>query len=154
MLETCKNIQEVEVLLRKTQRTGGMMIFAAESRSGNCAILECGCQQVARVNCPSDFIAGTNHYTRLEGPEPAETSPQSSVNRLKRLSKLLSELSGSPTPEKLIHILSDPQVEQHQEGYGTVYANLCSPTLEKLWFTFGGFPAASRGNWQPIPWPY
>ncbi len=154
MLETCKNIREVENLLHSTPRTGGMMIFAAEGPNGNCAILECSCQQVARVDCQAGFIAGTNHYTYLDTPDlPGSYAPES-VKRLERLSKLLSELNISPTSENLIQILADPDVEQHREGYGTVYANLCNPTAEKCWFTLGGFPAASQGNWQLIPWPF
>ncbi len=154
MLETCKNPDEVEAILRNTQRTGGMLVFAAEGRQGQCALLECSCQQVARIDCQTPFIAGANHYQQLPTPKSPEDYAADSCKRLAQLTARLESLSENPQPEELISVLADPDVEQRQEGYGTVYANICDPIQKKLWFTFGGFPAASQGRWQPIPWPF
>jgi hypothetical protein len=154
MLETCKNPEEVETVLRTTKRTSGMLVFAAEGRQGTWAVLECSPQEVARLDCPGDFIAGTNHYQALQTPDPPESYAPESVARLRKLEGLLDALPASSNPETLIRVLAHPGVEQCDDGYGTVYANLCSPTQQKLWFTLGGFPAASQGNWQPIPWPF
>lgn len=154
ILETCTTIDQVESKLKTTKRNGGMLIFASEGQSDACAMLECACQTLDRTDCDSGSLAGTNHYQNLPTPQPPSVYAPASVARLETMSNRLAKLPDSPEPEDLIGILADPGVEQHQEDYGTVYANLCSTTSRQLWFTFGGFPAASRGNWQKIPWPF
>jgi len=156
MLETCKDLNEIETILKNTTRTGGMLIFAMEGRKGTCAVFECSCCQVARQDCEGDFLAGTNHYRLLPTPETPETYAPDSVKRLVRLQSRLQTLSQKEQnrPDDLIDILADPHIEQHQDGYGTVYATLCNPTEHQLWFTFGGYPAASQGSWQKISWPF
>jgi hypothetical protein len=54
----------------------------------------------------------------------------------------------------LIAILADEKVEVQGDNFGTVYANIACPSLNQVWHTFGGFPAASKGNWQSIDWPW
>ena len=154
ILETCTNIDQVESRLKTTKRNGGMLIFASEGQSDACTMLECACQAVSRKDCDNGFLAGTNHYQSLPTPQPPSVYAPASVARLEKMTHLLAKLRPSPGPKGLIRILADPGVEQHQEDYGTVYANLCSTTARQLWFTFGGYPAASRGNWQKMPWPF
>jgi hypothetical protein len=156
MLETCKDPDEVGRMLKNTTRTGGMLVFAIEGRKGTCAVFECSCCQVARQDCEGPFLAATNHYQHLPTPELPEAYAPDSVKRLLRLESRLQSLSQQDQllPESLISVLADPQIEQHEDGYGTVYANLCNPMDHQLWFTFGGYPAASQGNWQKIPWPF
>ena len=154
ILETCTSIDQIESRLKSTKRNGGMLIFASEGQSDAGAMLECACQSVAQTDCDAGFLAGTNHYQTLSTPQPPDVYAPASVARLETMTRLLSNLPKSHKPEDLIRILADPGVEQHQEDYGTVYANLCNTTARQLWFTFGGFPAASRGNWQKIHWPF
>ncbi len=155
ILETCGDVDEVEALLKGTVRTGGMLIFAAQGEGSKCALFECAPQEMFRQDLQEDFLAGTNHYQWLSTPQSPSTYAPESAARLKRLKALIANLPESPKPQDLISILADPDVEQHQPDYGTVTANLCSPTKQALWFTFGGgFPAASQGRWAQIPWPY
>lgn len=154
MLETCKSIDEVEARLRETHRSRGMLIFAAEAKQGQSALLECSPTRVVRRDLDQVYLAGTNHYRFLPTPQPAETYAPESVARLEALNASLTALPTFPEPSDLIGALANPQVEQHQPDYGTVYANLYNPLSRQIWFTFGGFPAASRGNWQQIPWPF
>lgn len=156
MLETCQTIDQVEAVLKSTTRTGGMLIFALQNQNGVAtgALLECTCQQVARMNLQEGFLAGTNHYLVLPTPHPACDYAPQSVQRLAAMQEHLANLSKSPEVRDLIAILANPQVEQHREDYGTVYANLYNPTRKAIWFTFGGYPAASQGQWQQIPWPF
>jgi hypothetical protein len=153
ILETCKNVDEVQSRLESTNRTGGMLVFAADD-NGIGAILECSCTEVHRQDLNGKVLAGTNHYQFL--PEFAQSMDESSesITRLSILKERIDDLPDRPTPQDLIQVLSDPGVEQYQPDYGTVYANLYTPMTKQLWFTFGGFPAASRGNWQSVPWPF
>ena len=153
ILETCKDVDEAESRLESTNRTGGMLVFAADG-NGNGAIFECSCTDIHRQDLNDTFLAGTNHYQYLSVPSNSPDEPPDSIERLTVLATKLNELPDLPTTEDLIRVLADPSVEQHRLDYGTVYANLYAPLTRQLWFTFGGFPAASRGNWQPIPWPF
>ena len=153
ILETCEKIDEVETRLNENARLGGMLIFAA-SPDGQAAILECSCNQVARRDLDTGFLVGANHYQFI--PEIVghhEIRPKS-LNRVTAMTKRLSELPLNPALSDLIGVLADVNVEQYSDDYGTVYANLYNPVSRQLLFTFGGFPAASHGNWQPIPWPF
>jgi hypothetical protein len=57
-------------------------------------------------------------------------------------------------PTDLIAILADGEVEVQDDNFGTVYANIACPCIKQVWYTLGGFPAASKGNWQAIDWPW
>lgn len=50
-------------------------------------------------------------------------------------------------------LLADAEVEQRGSEFGTVYSAVACPGTGELWYTFGGYPAASRGDWRPLPWP-
>lgn len=156
MLETCQSIDEVETFLKETRRSGGMLIFAAQHKQRGCcaALLECAPQTVFRKDLQKSYLAGTNHYQSLSTPQPPESYAPNSVKRLAAMRKRLTSVSNQPTSEDLLAILADPEVEQHQADYGTVYSNLVCLSTRELWFTFGGFPAASQGHWQKVPWPW
>jgi hypothetical protein len=47
-LETCRTIDEVEALLRRVDRDGGMLLFAVEGGSDVFAVFECGCAEHVR----------------------------------------------------------------------------------------------------------
>jgi hypothetical protein len=71
---------------------------------------------------------------------------------------LVQELSTSVTPPKfpadLIRILADDEIERRGKDVVTVYSNVASPTTGELWYTFGGYPSASKGDWQKLQWPW
>jgi hypothetical protein len=154
LLETCKNVDEVEARLQETTRTGGMLIFALEGNKGAGAIIECSPTQIVRCDLDQAFLAGTNHYQFLStSQKPVDYAPKS-VARLEALETYLNALPQSLQPNDLMAVLAEPAVEQRGFDYGTVYANLYHPASQQIWFTFGGYPAASRGNWQRIPWAF
>ncbi len=153
ILETCEDIDAVEARLRSDNRQGGMLIFSA-SPDGRAAILECSCHQVARCDLDSGFLVGTNHYQFIPEMKDPLAANQSSLLRAEAMATKLGRLPRNPQLKDLIAILADPNVEQHRENYGTVYANLYNSLSRQLWFTFGGYPAASHGNWQPVPGPF
>jgi Acyl-coenzyme A:6-aminopenicillanic acid acyl-transferase len=153
-LETCTTIQELETLLNITDRDGGMMLFAVDGKTEESAIFECnGCTYKKR-NLTKDWIAGTNHYFTMEAVEHS----QSSSDRYARLEALLKTLyafkRSSIRWEDLAEILADDGIEGREEDYGTVYANVACPALGNVWYTFGGYPAASAGNWREVQWPW
>jgi hypothetical protein len=57
-------------------------------------------------------------------------------------------------PRDLIRILADDEIETRNEELATAYANVACPTSGESWYTFGGYPAASGGNWQRLEWPW
>ena len=154
LLETCKNVDEVESRLRETTRTGGMLIFALEGKLGSGAMIECSPSQIVRRDLDQAFLAGTNHYQHLPTPQPPSDYAPKSVARLEALQTHLTALPQSLQANDLMAVLAEPTIEQRGPDYGTVYANLYHPASRQIWFTFGGYPAASRGNWQQIPWAF
>jgi hypothetical protein len=57
-------------------------------------------------------------------------------------------------PDDLIHILADAGIERRDPDIDTAYATVACPASGAIWYTFGGYPAASQGNWQPLAWPW
>ena len=52
------------------------------------------------------------------------------------------------------HILSDPEVEQHNGLTGTVYSNIACPEQDIIRFAYDGFPAASQSEWKEVKWSW
>ena len=75
-----------------------------------------------------------------------------------RIEGLASDLHGHESAASLardlIAILADAGVERRGLGFATVYANVACPATGEVWFTFGGCPAASRGRWAEVAWPW
>jgi hypothetical protein len=65
-------------------------------------------------------------------------------------------LSQTPAnlPADLIRILADDEIERRESKLVTAYANVACPYSGEIWYTFGGYPAASQGNWQRLAWPW
>lgn len=157
-LETCSTIDDVEALLRKVDRKDGMMIFAVEGKTEHAAIFECACSGFVKRRLFGDYMAGTNHFCSFPGvPVPVDPSP-ASLRRYNRLTELLDGLKANKDnlklPGDLITILADPNIEGRGADYGTVYSNIACPAQKKVWYTFGGYPAASAGTWKPVEWPW
>jgi hypothetical protein len=53
-----------------------------------------------------------------------------------------------------MRILADEGVEVREGEIVTAYSNLACPATGEVWYTFGGYPAASQGNWQMLEWPW
>ena len=54
----------------------------------------------------------------------------------------------------LVQVLADNGIERRDKDYGTVYANVACPGQHLLWYTLGGYPAASTGAWHALAWPW
>jgi hypothetical protein len=153
-LETCSTITEVEELLKRYDRDGGMMLFVIDGKTDEFAIFECTCRQYNKHPPNGEWLVGTNHYCTFQmNPDRG-----SSGSRYDRVEELIKALYIQPDkvsfPSDLIAILADAKVEAQEENYGTVYANIACPGTRQVWHTFGGFPAASKGDWQQIDWPW
>jgi hypothetical protein len=80
------------------------------------------------------------------------------LSRFKQMENLVQTLSASQTPPNLpgdlIQILADDAIERRDGRLITVYSNVACPSSGEIWYTFGGYPAASRGNWRKLEWPW
>jgi hypothetical protein len=153
-LETCRSVNEVELLLAATPRTGGMMLFAVDGKRGEGALFECTLTAHERRDPCDGWLAGTNHYVADPTLNPPDVTR--SVRRYRHLADLLVGLSAKEeiaSPQDFVRVLAHPCVEQRGEDYGTVYANVVCPATGELWTTLGGYPAASRGRWARLNWP-
>lgn len=96
-------------------------------------------------------LIATNHACAL--PD-APSGNADSVGRFRRLEQLLAGHQSSRPPDDLVRVLADDDVEVRDADVGTVYATVACPSNGELWYTAGGFPAASAGTWQRIAWPW
>jgi hypothetical protein len=153
-LETCSSIGQVEALLDRIDRDDGMMLFAVDGKTNEFAIFECTCRSHTPRGPQGLCLVGTNHYCTGEAKQGSATS----LSRYGRVEELVSALlSGEKKveiPADLIAILADDRVEERHADWGTVYANVACPSSGAMWYTFGGYPAASRGHWQRVVTPW
>ena len=152
MLETCSTIDEVGTRLAEVDRDDAMLLFVVDGKSDESAIFECACSGHTRRRSTGRWMAATNHV-RSGGP-----ASEDSRSRLARMETMVAGLyerePGVSLPADLIAILADAGVERRGHDLSTVYANVACPASGNVWFTFGGYPAASRGAWRRIPWPW
>lgn len=153
-LETCRTIRDVENLLKSIERDGGLNLFAIDGKSNEFTIFECTCSSYKRREPKNGHISATNHYCSLKTPDKFQNGTKSSLNRLQRIDELLKDKVFNELPEDLIEILGDSRVEQNSKKVGTIYANVACPRKELIWYAYGGFPAASRGTWHQLDWPW
>ena len=152
-LETCASLGEVEARLGEIDRDDGMLLFAVDGKSGEYAVYECGCSAYTRHEPVEGVIIGTNHS--LSEQESEGDNSHSRYCRIEaRLGELLKRAGSIQLPQDLIAILGDGEVERLQPDLATVYSNVACPASGDAWYTFGGYPAASRGNWGKVenPW--
>ena len=161
-LETCQSIGDVEKLLSRVDRTGSMMLFAVDGKTDEIALFECACDEHARRTPAGGWIAGTNHYHTFEVPARKRSEPRederSSEERLERMEELISDLEDRPDVlepvAELRRILADSGVERRLDDRCTVYANVACPGTREIRLASGEGPAASRGEWRRIEWPW
>ena len=152
-LETCTGIKEVERLLAATEREGGMILFAVDGKTDEVAIFECNCRKYKRRNPIEGRLMVTNHTSHTRHSSISE----SSASRLQRLTETVGNKgwAGATIPDDLIAVLADDRIEQRdKQHFITVESAVACPAQKKIWFTFGGYPAASCGNWRPLEWPW
>jgi len=157
-LEMCRNLGDVEAFLKETHRDGGMMLFAVDGKTNDFAVFNCLCARYFRRDPSEAWNIGTNHYCACEDLNlSTDAGSVSTLNRFQRMKSLVQNLYDMPTPPDLpadlIRILSNDEIEMRSEELVTVYANVVCPTSGEIWYTLGGYPAASAGNWQRLEWP-
>jgi hypothetical protein len=158
-LEICHTISDVETLLNEMDRDGGMLLFAVDGKDNEFALFDCMCSKHYRRKSSGSWIVGTNHYCACEDLTLGDDEESAStLNRFARMERLIETLSDSQTPPNLpadlIRILADDKIERRDGRLVTVYANVACPSTGEIWYTFGGYPAASQGNWQRLEWPW
>jgi hypothetical protein len=158
-LELCHTIGDVETFLNETDRDGGMLLFAVDGKNNEIALFECMCSKYYRREASDGWIVGTNHYCACEDLTLGDDEGSAStLNRFARMENLMQALSASRTlpnlPADLIRILADDEIERRDKQVITVYSNVACPSTGEIWYTFGGYPAASKGNWQRLEWPW
>jgi hypothetical protein len=159
-LEVCRTIGDVEAHLNEVDRDGGMLLFVADGKNNEFALFDCMCSQYFRRQPSNGWIVGTNHYCTCEDLTltDADKEPLGTLSRFKNMEDLIQKLAAANTapnlPGDLICILADDAIERRGKDVVTVYSNVACPTTGELWYTFGGYPSASRGNWQQLPWPW
>ena len=158
-LEVCRDISDVEAFLRDTDRDSGMLLFAVDCKTGEFALFDCLCSRHYRRDPKEGWIVGTNHYCTCEDPTLGDDEGSvSTLNRFQRVETLVRALStrsaAEELPADLIRILADEGVERRGQKLSTAYANVACPETGEIWYTFGGYPAASKGNWGKLEWPW
>jgi len=159
-LERCHTISDVEALLNETDRDGGMMLFAIDGKNDEFALFDCLCSKHYRREPTAGWIVGTNHYIACEDLtlSDADHEPLGTLSRFKQMENLIRPIFNSRThpdlPADLIQVLADDAIERRDGRAITVYSNVACPSTGEIWYTFGGYPAASCGNWQRLEWPW
>jgi len=158
-LEMCRTLGDVEAFLNETHRDGSMMLFAVDGKINDFAVFECLRARYFLRDPSEGWIVGTNHYCACEDLILSnDAGSASTLNRFQRMKSLVQNLYDWPTPPDLpadlIRILSDDEIEIRSQELVTVYANVVCPTSGEIWYTFGGYPAASAGNWQRLERPW
>jgi hypothetical protein len=158
-LETCQTLQETEALLERIQRDDGMLLFAIDGKTEAYGLYECSCTDFYKRQTAKGWLVGTNHYcAHPKAPPPNSSGPLSTTSRYERMEALVESLisqGGQASPVKeLIGILADDGIEARSGETVTAYSNVACPSAGEIWYTFGGYPAASHGNWQKLEWPW
>jgi len=154
MLETCASVGDVEARLDATDRDEGMILFVVDGKSEEFAILECTSTRRARRSTREPWLTAANHACALEGIEPDEGSRARQARMDAMATALYASQPELSLPGDLIRIIADDGVERRGPRLTTVYSTVACPGTGQLWFTFGAYPAASRGDWAPVAWPW
>ena len=164
-LETCRTLQDLEKYLLQVQRDGGMLIFAVDGKTDEAALYECSRTDFRKRYPVEGWIVGTNHTCEQANLPSSEEDyqPLSTHSRYQRLEVLAEAIfsrhqPGSSLPEslpgELIDLLADDEIERRNGEIQTAYSNVACPATTEIWYTFGGYPAASQGDWQRLEWPW
>lgn len=148
-LEQSRSLADVEHMLVDVPRADGMMLFAVDGARDEASVFYCDRSRHTRQDLREGWLVGANH-------RPGQpTDDGESVSRYERARSLVAALAdGGEPPVALRAVLADDGIEQRAADSGTVYAAVACPGTGELWFTCGGFPAASKGDWQHLAWPW
>lgn len=158
-LETCRSLGDVERLLESLPRDGGMLLFVVDGKTEQFALYECTCTEFTKLQAPDGWLVGTNHYCAMPfTPEPQIIEPLDTFSCYKRLEVLVQKMCVKPPVQpihaRLVQMLADDEVEARNGYIQTVYSNVACPGRREIWYTFGGCPSASQGDWQRLEWPW
>ncbi len=161
-LETCCTLEDVEQLLNQVDRDGAMLLFAVDGKTDAFSLYECTCQSHIKLEPSRPWLVGANHFIAWKDPQQDQDDNSNSIARHERIAELVQGLQSlsetaslqSSVPASLIRILADDGIERRDANPTTVYANVACPGAREIWYTFGGYPAASHGNWAKLNWPW
>jgi hypothetical protein len=160
-LESCRNLTELESMLRHIPRDGGMNLFAVDGKDNSCAVYECICNGYIKREVDYRYTVAANHFNITSVPADFNHDFSNSRGRQKAAENILSDIndiSGRDSTDfivkDLISVLSNPDVEQNNGLRGTVYANIACPFTGELYYACDDFPAASKGQWECIDWQW
>jgi len=158
-LETCASLEELERFLSVVDRDRGMILFAADGKTGEYAVYEATCASWERIDPdPGPTITATNHCQAKHPDDPERRGRSRAGSSTARLTALRARIESSgrlQPPRDLEKALADPLVEMRTPvNLATIYAAACNPKRGELLFASGRCPAASQGRWRRIPWPF
>jgi len=154
-LESCRSLDELESMLKHIPRDGGMNLFAVDGKDNSYAIYECICSSYIKRKINHNYGVGANHFNVTSVPPEFSHNFSNSYKRQKAAENILSSIDNTSvtvTMKDLISVLSNPNVEQDNGLYGTVYANIACPSTDEIYFACDGFPAASKSQWGLVDW--
>jgi hypothetical protein len=159
-LETCATLDELEEFIASTARDRGVIVVAADGKTGASAVFECARGDYLRHDQQGAALFATNHplAKEIDAEREAKSRPESTVSRYCALRRRLGERAPDRLPDDLIGLLGAPDVEMRSARHlRTIYSAVCRPDAAELWFAAGdasGRPAASGGAWSRVRWPF
>ncbi|TVQ50430.1 MAG: hypothetical protein EA377_14325, partial [Phycisphaerales bacterium] len=107
-LETCATLEEIEAMLERVDRDRGMLLFAAEGRTGRSALYECARSTFRRIDSPDGVTIATNHcaHQHPDAQRLERSRPGSTLRRYGRLRELMADRRPERGPEDLIRMLA------------------------------------------------
>jgi hypothetical protein len=159
-LETCASLDELERFIESTTRDRGVIVVAADGKTGDTAVFECTRGGHRRVDQTGPWLAATNHTLskRIDEERARSARPGSTVARLCAMRERLERDAPERFPDGLVALLADDAVEMRRPTHlRTIYAAAVRPAAGELWFAAGGAdgrPAASTGRWARVPVPF
>ncbi|MFG0275927.1 MAG: C45 family autoproteolytic acyltransferase/hydrolase [Phycisphaerales bacterium] len=159
-LETCATLDALEEFIASTARDRGVIVVAADGKSGDAAVFECSRGDYVRHDQRGPALFATNHplAKEIDDAREAKSRPESTVSRYCALRRRLDSRTPEAMPDDLIGLLGAPDVEMRSARHlRTIYSAVCRPESGTLWFASGdagGRPAASAGAWTRVRWPF
>lgn len=153
-LETCRDIHDIELLLKKTIRDGGMNFFVVDGKENTYCVFECTCKGFVKRTNSEVCISGANHYVETIIPQNFTSDFSDSRIRQAATESILGSMKHLKAPIDFIKVLSNPKIERNNGLAGTVYSNVACPALDKVWFAGNGFPSASMSTWEEVIWKW
>lgn len=159
-LETCATLDELDRFIASTQRDRGVIVVAADAKSGERALFECSRVDHRRIDSGDAPLIATNHpqHKHPTSERAAKSRPGATLARYCALRDLIAKTPPEHGPDDLIDLLADPGVEMRTPTHlRTIYSAVADPDRGDIWFAAGsvdGSPAASTGGWLKVPWPW